>query len=252
MSLTIQLSESMPRAMAYGEACFETFLAKDGRIPLWTRHVRRLRAGLEAFGYELDPDMADELHDHCSALARKGTFRMRLLLGGGEACWGMFSQASRLIAHVQRMRLSKDRPPLHLECASYPFGLRPKPAKFVADYAEMLRAVRLVGKREIIWQAQGQLLGGLTANCWLYRRGTWWTPACTSGVLPGVARACLLAAGVGKEACCPSAWLRDCEAMALSNAVRGVMPVSSIDGRALPVDHAAMDGLIAAWMEAIA
>ncbi len=252
MSLTIHRSVELPRALAYGEACFETFLVVDGRIPLWTGHVRRLRVGLQAFGYRLDPGMADELHAYCTSLVADGAYRVRLLIGGGDAGWGMFSPAAGLAAHVQLMPLSGDNSPLHLESANYPFALRPKPAKFVADYAELLRAVRLVRKREVLWLAQGQVLGGLTANCWLYRQGTWWTPPCMPGVLPGVARACLLAARVGREAPCPSAWLRDCEAIALTNAVRGVMPVSSIDGRMLPADHAAMDVLFSAWKEAIA
>jgi len=61
------------------------------------------------------------------------------------------------------------------------------------------------------------------------------TPALALGVLPGIARARVLGLAAGVEGRYPRAALEG-KSLFLTNAVRGVVPLASLDGVAVPPD----------------
>lgn len=226
------------RGLLYAEACFETVRVISGAIFAWSAHVERLSVGLAAFGLQPPGGLLRQCLDAAAAIGPDAV--VRLTVTGGVDGWGLLPKASRRPAvYVQARTFTPHKPPM-LFSATWPLPLRERPAKFTADYAETLRGLQLIKQAGLAADAMPLICdeefvySAPAANLLLYRRGHWVTPA-GGPVLPGVVRSTLLAAGCVKEACCPRAWLADCEAAALTNSTFFVLPVAAIDGRALPV-----------------
>ena len=49
--------DASDRGLHYGDGLFETMAVVDGRIPLWDRHLERLREGCRRLGFDC-PDEA--------------------------------------------------------------------------------------------------------------------------------------------------------------------------------------------------
>ncbi len=84
------------------------------------------------------------------------------------------------------------------------------------------------GHTEVVFKNQrGEITEGAISNIAIRRQGQWLTPALSCGLLPGVCRQRLLAAGGGKlrEAVISEDDLRTAEAVCIMNSVRGVVPV---------------------------
>ncbi len=237
----------MDRGLAYGEACFETFRVVDGAIFCWPEHVARLRRGLAEFGLRLSDREIDHICSVC--LSRAGACGadalVRLTVSGGAAQWGLGEKAHAPGVFVQAMRWHDQALPLRLQLQDWPFPLRPKLAKFTADYAETLRAL---GRGEsgsggqgaascagvdadVLFMAEGRLLAAATANVLLFRQACWWTPKLQAGVLPGVMRQFLVDRGVVLQAEIPVCWLEDCEALAVSGCGRFVTAAQQLEER---------------------
>lgn len=232
--MKIDFTERMDRGLAYGEACFETFRVVDGAIFDWSGHWQRLATGLREFGIELTED--DQRNLHAASLQRAaetGTNTViRLTIGGGNAVWGLL-QRGEPVASIQAVAGAADHAPIHLRLKSWPFPLREKPAKFVADYAETLRALNGEQDAAVLFEQADRLLATATANILLCRQGQWHTPQIGAGVLPGLVRSRLVEQGVAAPSNCAVAWLAEAEAVAICNSgqfIRAVATVSSAQG----------------------
>ena len=250
-SLDIILSSSMDRGLAYAEACFETFRVINGEIFSWPDHVARLQRGLAEFGISLSNEEIDLLHEVClDAAAKYGSDAMlRLTVSGGEAGWGLLASKRVPKAHVQAMAYHRNTDPLCLALKSWPFPPKMRLAKFTADYSDTLRALKGCADVNVLFSCKGRLLGAATANVLIYRQNQWYTSVIEPGVLPGIVRAHLLKTGLLKEVDCPSSWLEDCEAVALTNCgyfVRQVVAVSGAEIGVLNYDiaHPAFQSLV--------
>jgi len=247
--LQIRSVEEIDRGLAYAESCFETFRVIDGHIFDWPGHWQRLAAGLSAFGLLFTPGQDEEILFACLRQATNASTDslVRLTISGGEASWGLLHQAAEPIAYIQCMPYQAYSTPLFLSLANWPFPLRPKTAKYTADYAEMLRALHGVSDTQVLFEQDDMLLATATANILLYRDSSWHTPVATAGVLPGRVRALLMAKGVVKETPCPLLWLQDCEAAVVSNSAVFIQPVAYIAEvqriQPMQVQHAAIDVL---------
>lgn len=219
----------MDRGTAYAEACFETFRVIDGQCFAWSAHQQRLATGLAAFGIKLNGDDYRKMYtaaiDAAKAVASDAL--VRLTVTGGEASWGLISSAEPKL-FIQVMPYHTVIEAVTLTLREWPFPLKQKQAKFISDYAETLRALH--GTRELnqIFAQQGVLIAAATANILLYRKGQWWTPGADTGVLPGVVRGHLITKGVVREAACPTAWLDDCETIALCSSGMFIRRVAEI------------------------
>lgn len=235
------------RGLLCAEACFETLRVINGDIFDWPAHESRLRHGLQEFGIALPSG----LKEFCLAEAA-GQGRdvlVRLTVSGGTGPWGLLPAAERhACVHIRAMPYTAREKPVRLRSADWPFPLKPRPAKFTADYAECLRAMHRLqndlqdGEEALICQ-DDLIYSGIAANVMLYRGGQWWTPPTGDGVLPGVVRKALLAAGCVHESVCPRTWLQDCDAMTLSNSGAFIQVVAGVDGRTLAISGALFDQL---------
>jgi len=253
--LKIVSVEQMDRGLAYAEACFETFRVIDGHIFDWPGHWRRLALGLSEFGLLLSPGHDEEVLFAClrEAASIGDDALVRLTISGGESSWGLTCRADEPVVHIQAMAYAASAGPHFLRLATWPFPLQKKSAKFVADYAQTLRALNGAADAHVLFEQEGRLLATATANILLYRDGAWWTPPDTLGVLPGRVRDFLMRQGLLHESPCPVAWLQDCDAMAVCNSGLFIQPVAWIEGvertTVLDVQPASLRALLAALKE---
>ncbi len=98
----------------------------------------------------------------------------------------------------------------------------------------MLEHVAGLGADEaLLADGAGRLCEGITANVFVALGGVLTTPSRASGCLPGVIRQVLLDAGVATEADLPMSVVHEADEVFLTSSLRGVTPVSHVDGRAL-------------------
>ena len=223
----------MDRGLAYAEACFETFRVINGEIFCWSAHLARLQSGLAEFGISLSEKKLDLLYRAClDAAARNGSDAMvRLTVSGGEASWGLLASMRVPKVYVQAMAYQRNADPLCLTLKDWPFPLKMRSAKFIADYSDTLRALKGCENVNVLFSSDGYLLGAATANVLIYRNNQWYTPIISPGVLPGIVRAHLLKTGILKEMDCLMSHLDECEAVALTNCGSFLHQVETISGR---------------------
>jgi len=247
--LKIITVEQMDRGLAYAEACFETFRVIDGQIFDWPGHWRRLSLGLAEFGILLSPGQDEEILFACLREAAKlgDDTLVRLTISGGESVWGLTRRADAPLVHIQAVAYKISTLPQFLRLGTWPFALQKKTAKFVADYADTLRALHGAADASVLFEQNGLLLATATANILIYRDGAWHTPPDDAGVLPGRVRDFLIRCELVHAVACPSAWLQDCEAFAVCNSGLFIRSVAWIDGvertSAMDRHHVALEPL---------
>ncbi len=220
----------MNRGLAYGEACFETFRVVQHEIFAWHEHCRRIATGLAEFGLSISEHEFEILRVAClkQADAVGEDVLVRFTISGGEAEWGLLAGSSEPLCHIQALPATGERRAAVLQLKQWPFPLKSKHAKFTADYAETLRALKGCENTDVVFEQAGLLIAAATANVLLYRNETWWTPEAEKGVLPGVVRNHLLESGVVREARCPVEWLADAEAVTACSSGIFIRPVSEV------------------------
>lgn len=244
--LAIHFPEQLDRGLAYGEACFETFRVINGEVLLLDRHLMRLAAGLASFGIHLQENELHEIAEAALAAANRcgEDVQVRITVTGGSAGWGLMRVAEPEV-YIQSTPYKQGADAINLVSVDWPFALQPKQAKFTADYALALRALRHwqieQGSMPLICSGDGAVLSSLTANVLISRDGQWYTPEDSAGgVLPGVVRALLIEAGGVEAVRCPVEWLAESEAIVLTNSSRFATAAATVDGRRLDPMHSSI------------
>lgn len=199
--------------------------AEDGHVALLDRHLDRLGASATAFGY---PVRLGEVRGRVAEAVREtdGAVGVRLTVGpGGDVeidTWPL-DAAPFQTAWVD---------PEPFPEAGTAFCTHKTTAR---DHyrARFDRARRLGADEAVLVNALGEVTEGTRTNVWVRVGVHLWTPPLSSGGLGGVYRAHVLAnrpeAG---ERILTRADLRAADAVFLSNALRGWMPVRLVDPEA--------------------
>ncbi len=197
----------------------ETMRAEDGRVALLGRHLARLAASAEAFGYPLD---AGAVRRRVEADAAPGVRGVRLTVGeGGDIeleTWPLGAAPFRT-AWI-------DPEPF---AAAGTWRTAHKTTARDAYRARHDRAVAHGADEAILVNAHGEVTEGTRTNVWAEIDGRLWTPPLAAGGLGGVMRAHVLATRpeAGERALNPDD-LRVADAVFLSNALRGWMRVELV------------------------
>lgn len=215
-----------------GYGLIETMRVRQGRIPLLERHLARLEHSLRELGL---PRPTEDV----ARLARPfaGTDEAALRI---EVCDGRATITVRGLPTLE--------PPVVITAAE---PHRPYPHK-TTDRDAFAGAA---AEAEVAEADDALLLtpGGLVAEgtAWTV---FWWdgdvlrTPALEVGVLPGIARACVLELGPAATGNYPRETL-DGKSLFLANAVRGVVPIAALDGAPVPADPRTVDLARRFWPE---
>jgi len=227
--------------LLFGHGLFETFRARRGKVYLLERHLARLQAGAQTLGIELPAALADleGIVRQLAALCGLDYARVRLTLTAGPETGGptlllqarpaadyptrLYEEgASAIVAAVRRNETSPLSRVKSLNCL---------------DNLLARSAARGAGAEEaLLLNTRGDIVEGSASNLLLIREGELLTPPVDDGALPGVTRSALLElaeqAGLGaREASLTVDDLLGADEAVLTNAVAGVLPLVSVDGK---------------------
>lgn len=226
---------------------FETMGARGGELPLWDDHLARLGAASRTLGLPFTP--AANLRAAAGELLRcnghgDGILRLALVPGGGHLRWTMASRSrGEPLAMVRLLPTVVPHP------AGHRADVKVAPRPF---YDEVQRQAQDGGADDgLVIAADGAVLETAIANVWLRIHGVWVTPALDGRVLPGIARARLLAAAYRLglpfvERACDLGDVHRAEALATSNAVYGPRP-AVLAGQPAPAVRFVDNELVPLW-----
>lgn len=194
-------------------ALIETMRIRNGQAPLWYLHLRRLAVSCKALGIPLPGELPPP------AGGADRVYRLEVGMRGVQV-------SERLVGPTTPVKLIVSRVAHH----SYPYKTTER-----AQFDRALDAARAAGADDALLLTPG----GFVAETAIWSV-LWWEdgqlsgPGFDLGVLPGVGRARLseLAGQVQER----HATLEDIREfpLFLVNAVRGVVPVATLDGRSVP------------------
>ena len=202
-----------------GYGLIETIRVREGRIPLLDRHLARLRGSLAALGLPVpDRDLAALVRP----FAEMGEAVLRLEVRDGTAAVTVgelpAASAPSVITASQR----------HVP---YPHKTTERD-----QFEEAAAEAEVAGADDaLLLTADGWVAEGTTWNLFWWEGDRLRTPAVGLGILPGIARARVLELRAVEEGHFPREALAG-PSLFLTNAVRGVMSVASLDGSAVPAD----------------
>lgn len=244
------------RGLAYGDGLFETMRIDRGGLPWWPRHrarlaeaARRLAIAMPA-GSWLDARVA-ELIDGVD----EGVLKLVLTRGAGAR--GYLPPASlppTLVLSVHPLPAASGR---GLDVAWSPVRLAEQP--LLAGIKHLNRLEQVLARQEaaargvdeaLMLDAAGRPVCATSANVVVRVDGRWLTPPVDRCGVAGVCRGWLLEQGLVDEAQLLPAQVEAATAVFLCNAVRGILPVARLDGRAL-AHGPAIDSIVGALHRAM-
>lgn len=235
------------RLLLFGFGLFETLLVTETGVPLLENHWQRMKEGADRLRLSL-PDFPDWMELIRIFLQERPTlarpFALRVTLSGGVA--GQ-PRTSRLLLQTRPFPYKREQYEKGTSLYFLPARrneLSPLAGIKSTNYMENMLAreeALCQGAEEGIWlNSQDHLMEGTMSNIFLVKDGALFTPALISGCLPGTRRAFVLrlAATLSVQAL-EGAFTRDellrADEVFLTNALMGIMPVRSIDGRTIEV-----------------
>jgi branched-chain amino acid aminotransferase len=239
------------RGFLYGDSVYETLRTVGGRILEFDRHHDRLLKSAAGIGFEVPFAKAQILDATLQTLAAstEAEARIRIIAtrGAGPLSLDVRGAATpQLIVMVQRLEVpaqsvyekgiaaclvvpAHNRSPLS--------GL--KTGNYVANVLALRQAIEARGDDAIMCNAEGAITEATTSNVFVVTpHGTLVTPALDGGLLSGITRAMVLELANDLGINCEERviWpeeLRQAAEIFLSSSVRGVMPVTLLDGEAV-------------------
>ena len=210
-----------------GHGVFETLRAEAGDLPLWRMHLARLESGARQLGIPPEPPgdlraRARELLARCDAV--DGVLRITLTggeVGAGRPTWCMTTRprpgtTGPVRLHVVALERSAADPTVAIKCTS----------RAPLSWARA-RAQEAGADDALLVDTLGRVLETTTANVFVVDdRGEIRTPRLDGAVLPGIARAELIA-GLGergvrvREVDCVEAVASVATTLMVTNAVHG-------------------------------
>lgn len=226
LTLTADTCVDLARSGARnGAGLFETIRIRHGRALRLEAHLSRLAHGTAFLGLE-DPPDADvveaflENHTPCAGMA-SGV--LRLIAVDESLMATLFPWEPRRPARIdigigRRMTRRSANPLNRFKTMAYLENL------LLTREAEDRALYEVVALNE-----SGRLTDGGRTNLFLVMGDEILTPPVQEGALPGVARNALLAAGLGREAVLDADDLKRADAVFLTNAIHGVIPVHGVE-----------------------
>ena len=229
------------RGLLFGDGCFEVLRTWEGNAVELAAHLDRLHSSAAALQLRMLP--RTELTAailRTLAAAGAGEHRIRIVVtrgpGGLAADTGSLGPG-RAIVIVEPLGAQ----PTELSAAIVDWPLAPRhgPAHKTLAYLDHVIArdlARAAGADEAIrLGADGRAVEGATSTLYAVLEGTVVTAPLTSGILPGIVRARVLAACAAlaipwRESTFELAELRGADEIFASSSLRGVVPITKLDG----------------------
>ncbi|MBC7550335.1 MAG: aminotransferase class IV [Cellulomonas sp.] len=246
-----------------GDGVFETCSVVGGRPFALTRHLRRLARSASALGFTApDEDEIRAAIAHVLATGGPDLGRLRVSVFAGPGPLGSDRSVEGTSRPTVSVLVGPAVRPTTVRVARVPWVRNERSAVVglkTTSYAEnvvaLADAVRRGADEALLANTRGELCEGTSSNVFVERAGELVTPALASGCLPGITRELMLE--WGSEAGLPLREARPGElpvtvlddvargaqgtGLAVSSSVRGLVPVSSLDGVDLAVGPISLD-----------
>ena len=240
------------RGFLYGDSVYETMRTAGGHAVEMTRHLDRLRRSAAGIGLEIpfsDAALRAAIAETHAATGNADSYvRVMVTRGAGPLQLDPRVSASPvLVVLVQELKLPT--PTL------YEAGLSVRivdvhkisarsldPSLKTGNYLNSIQALRQAAasaaEDAIMCNAAGHVAEGATSNVFMVKAGRVITPSLATGLLEGITRALVirLAGDLGIECSEGVVWpdqLRAADELFLTSSVRGLMPVTTLDGAPL-------------------
>ena len=230
------------RGFTLGDGLFETVLAEDGVLDLWSEHVERMKRGCATLGLPA-PEEAHLRAGALAALEAAGLTRaraaVRLSWTAGRGGRGLERPGSPLPRlSVLAMAAPAPTGPARLVTASVrrnetsPVS-RLKTLSYLDQVLARREAAAAGADEALMLNGAGQIACAAAANIFWLATGVLHTPALDCGVLDGVMRARVIARSpvAVVETRAPLSALAEAEAVFITNSLIGLRAVTAIDGR---------------------
>jgi branched-chain amino acid aminotransferase len=233
------------RALYYGDALFESMRLSEGVVPLLQNHVARLLSGLKQIGVEVPAHWDTAFFGE--QIAALGLTHGRIRLMVWRSTGGLYlptDHGAQFLLHLEateqggwlgapaRLRVTVARR-VQLPTDAYS-GLK---SFNTARYVQAAREAQERGFDDaLLLNAHEQVAEATASNLFWCKQGVWHTTPLSSGCVAGVMRQWLMTAlqqqGLPvREQTVTAPELLEADAMVLSNAVRGLMPVGTFETR---------------------
>jgi branched-subunit amino acid aminotransferase/4-amino-4-deoxychorismate lyase len=202
-----------------GLGLIETMRVREGRIPFLDRHLARLVRSLEALRL---PRPSQNIPALVKPFSETDDAVLRV-----EVCDGRATVTVRELP-------SLDSPVVIT--ASEPHLPYPHKTTDRDRFADAAREAEVAEADDaLLLTHEGWVAEGTVWNVWWWEGDRLRTPALALGILPGIGRARLLELAPAEEPRCARPELEG-KSVFLVNAVRGVVPIASLDGVRVPAD----------------
>jgi branched-chain amino acid aminotransferase len=225
------------RGLVLGDGLFETLPVFTGKPVFLNAHLARLAKGAEVFGIPLDREAIE------AAISK--------LLGHHGTVHGILRITATRGAGARGLAGQTDKPTLLITLASWAKGSLYAPVNLITtivrrnehspasrhktlSYIDNILAAREAAAAgaddALMLNGAGRVACSTISNVLMVSGRSLRTPALSEGVLPGIVRGLLEA----QETRIDPADLFACDAVFLTNSVRLIRPVVSLDGRPMP------------------
>jgi branched-chain amino acid aminotransferase len=238
------------RGFRYGDGLFETMFVQNGRIRLGEYHFDRLLSGMSLLDFDIPPFFVEKLTKEIRAVCEaNGLFatvaaRVRLVIFRGESSFlGPLDRFPNYI--IESWPLPAVPEPVE---GGQTIGIFPDGRKACDvlsnlksnNYLLYILAAHYAKKMSLddclVLNSQNRIADSTIANLFYIRQGQFYTPPLSEGVVAGVMRRHLLealpqAGYIVHQQAVTSEDLLTADEIFLTNALKGISPVRSLQGR---------------------
>ncbi len=224
------------RGLAYGDGVFETMRVHAGTVPLWPRHCARLLDGAARLGLALPRIDVIEAHIR-ETIAGIDAGVLKLLVSRGSGGRGYAPPADPVPTWMLALHplpsTSTSLNGLRLQWCDTRLAVQPALAgiKHCNRLEQVLARVECeqAGCDEGLMQSTaGDVVCATAANLLVLLEDRWITPPVEACGVAGVCRGWLIGQGLVEVDNITTKAVETADALALCNAVRGILPVSSL------------------------
>jgi branched-chain amino acid aminotransferase len=239
------------RGFLYGDSVYETMRTAGGRAVELPRHLRRLHHSADSIGLRLpgtDAQLADAITRTHGASGNDESY-VRVIVTRGQGPLMLDPRSSdepTLVVIVQPLKLpapeayARGLSAVVVDMTKGAGSLDPsiKSGNYLSNVLALREAIAAGGDDAIMRNAAGDIAEAATSNLFLVVDGELATPSLHTGLLEGITRQVVveLATELGlqpHQRRITDDALRAASEVFLTSSVRGIMPVTRIDGQAV-------------------
>lgn len=234
------------RGLAYGDGCFTTALVVDGKVIMLEQHLVRLKQQSQRLGLpEININSIAEKMCHVSKGINKGVVKVVVTCGTGGRGY------SRLGVNQAQVIVSRhDYPSFYdqwqqggitVGISEQQLGINP----MLAGLKHLNRLEQVLLRKELdlrseddllVTDIKGHIIECCSANVFWLKGGQWHTPSLSNAGVAGLMRARILNLHEGIfEGNYTLADIDNIDAMFISNAILGIVPIKKFNLKALDI-----------------